>query len=143
MFGNTATWSVSGNSYTRKPCYTSITFHNFIFNPTAIEAIGDGKSNYYQKGERIMSRSKHKDDQLTLREKEVRELLIQGLSNKEIGRKLGISRKTVETHVRNIYQKTNAQPTSPRRRILEYKYTAHCNEQRNIPSREQIGRSLQ
>lgn len=39
------------------------------------------------------------------REAEVIELLVQGLSNKEIGEKLFIASRTVETHVYNIYRK--------------------------------------
>jgi len=43
---------------------------------------------------------------LTAREKEVLELIFEELSNKEIGEKLHISERTVETHRKNIYQKT-------------------------------------
>ena len=42
---------------------------------------------------------------LTPREREVLELLAQGMSNKEIGDKLFISEGTVKTHIHNIYQK--------------------------------------
>ena len=42
---------------------------------------------------------------LTEREKEVLVLLTQGLFNKEIGYKLGISEKTVKNHVSNIFRK--------------------------------------
>lgn len=43
---------------------------------------------------------------LTSREKEVLDLIFKELSNKEIGEKLHISERTVETHRKNIYQKT-------------------------------------
>jgi len=43
---------------------------------------------------------------ITNREKEITELLATGLSNKEIGKKLFISFRTVETHLFNIYKKT-------------------------------------
>ena len=43
---------------------------------------------------------------LTEREKEVLSLIFEEFSNKEIGEKLHISERTVETHRKNIYQKT-------------------------------------
>ena len=43
---------------------------------------------------------------LTDREKEVLSLIFEEFSNKEIGEKLSISERTVETHRKNIYQKT-------------------------------------
>ncbi|GHV45381.1 hypothetical protein AGMMS49546_31030 [Spirochaetia bacterium] len=45
---------------------------------------------------------------LTDREKQAVEKLIQGKSNKEIGESLFVSTKTVEAHLRNIYRKTGA-----------------------------------
>ena len=42
---------------------------------------------------------------LSKREKEVFELLVQGLSDKEITEKLFISLPTVRTHTRHIYEK--------------------------------------
>ncbi|MDX5339976.1 MAG: response regulator transcription factor [Cyclobacteriaceae bacterium] len=43
---------------------------------------------------------------LTVREKEVLELIFEELSNKEIGERLFISERTVETHRKNLYTKT-------------------------------------
>lgn len=43
---------------------------------------------------------------LTDREKEILTLIFEELSNKQIGEKLNISERTVETHRKNIYQKT-------------------------------------
>jgi DNA-binding NarL/FixJ family response regulator len=43
---------------------------------------------------------------LSSREKEIVNLIINGLSNKEIATKLYISESTVETHRKNIYRKT-------------------------------------
>jgi DNA-binding CsgD family transcriptional regulator len=45
------------------------------------------------------------DDPLTRREREIAELVAEGLNNPEIGRRLFISRRTVETHVEHIKQK--------------------------------------
>ena len=45
-------------------------------------------------------------NQLTHRENEVLELAILGLSNDEIAARLTISRRTVETHLRTVFQKT-------------------------------------
>lgn len=42
---------------------------------------------------------------LTAREWEIRGLIIRGMSNKEIGRRLEISDMTVKTHIRNLMQK--------------------------------------
>lgn len=42
---------------------------------------------------------------LTKRELEILRLVAEGLSNEEIGRKIFISRKTVKTHIRNIFDK--------------------------------------
>jgi DNA-binding NarL/FixJ family response regulator len=42
---------------------------------------------------------------LTPREQEVADLVVQGLNNVEIARKLFISRRTVESHVEHIKQK--------------------------------------
>jgi predicted ATPase/class 3 adenylate cyclase/DNA-binding CsgD family transcriptional regulator len=45
---------------------------------------------------------------LTARQQEVAALVARGLSNKEIGQRLGISRFTAETHVRNILERLGA-----------------------------------
>jgi len=44
-------------------------------------------------------------DRLTLREREVLELLVEGSANKQIARRLRITEKTVKTHVSSILQK--------------------------------------
>lgn len=46
---------------------------------------------------------------LTLREQEMANLIGQGLTNKEIAFKLGISEATVRTHIYNLFQKVGAQ----------------------------------
>lgn len=45
---------------------------------------------------------------LSGREKEIVDLMIHGLTNREISQKLSISESTVETHRKNIYRKTEA-----------------------------------
>lgn len=45
---------------------------------------------------------------LTPREQDVLRYMVQGLSNKEIARQLGVSENTVKTHVRHILAKLNA-----------------------------------
>lgn len=42
---------------------------------------------------------------LTPREQEILEYVIRGFSNREIAQQLGISWRTVDTHLRNIYRK--------------------------------------
>ena len=46
-------------------------------------------------------------ENLTPREMEVLQLVAQGLSNKELGKELTISEKTVKTHLSSIYSKLN------------------------------------
>ncbi|RFA26624.1 DNA-binding response regulator [Alkalilimnicola ehrlichii] len=48
------------------------------------------------------------DERLTQRETDILLLLIDGLSNREIGERLSISARTVETHRANIYRKIGA-----------------------------------
>lgn len=42
---------------------------------------------------------------LTPREREVLALVIQGMANKQIARRLGISEKTVKGHLTNLFQR--------------------------------------
>lgn len=56
----------------------------------------------------LINRLRFPEDEkvLTEREREVLKLIFDDLTNKEIGEKLFISERTVETHRKNIYQKT-------------------------------------
>ncbi|MCB9085063.1 MAG: helix-turn-helix transcriptional regulator [Bdellovibrionaceae bacterium] len=47
--------------------------------------------------------------ELSKREMEVAELVVQGLTNKEIAEKLFISASTLKTHLNNIYRKTKGE----------------------------------
>ena len=48
------------------------------------------------------------DRRLSEREREVAQILLQGKSNKQIALELGISNRTVEFHLRNMYTKLGA-----------------------------------
>jgi DNA-binding NarL/FixJ family response regulator len=50
-------------------------------------------------------RSPGPDTQLTVREQEVLEMIGDGLPNKTIARRLGISERTVKSHLTNVYQR--------------------------------------
>jgi two-component system response regulator FixJ len=64
----------------------------------------------------VRSRQRHQADraarerfaQLSEREREVLGLIVEGLTNKEIGRALGLSPRTVETHRANLFAKLQA-----------------------------------
>ncbi|EHR73696.1 response regulator [Burkholderiales bacterium JOSHI_001] len=65
----------------------------------------------------VKSRQHHQDDReartrhaaLSPREREVLGLIVEGLTNKEIGRALGLSPRTVETHRANLFAKLGAE----------------------------------
>jgi len=59
---------------------------------------------------------------LTEREQEVVKWVIQGMTNKEIASQLGISEKTVKTHLSNIFSKLNV---SKRLQLLLYRIVDH------------------
>ncbi|MBT3206737.1 MAG: response regulator transcription factor [Bacteroidetes bacterium] len=73
-----------------------------LFNRIAITKKSTGKNI-------ISFASKHN---LTERETEVVEYLLQGLSSKEIGEKLYMSKHTVDSHRRNILSKTDVKNTN-------------------------------
>ncbi len=65
----------------------------------------------------VRSRARNRDDhdarkryaQLSIREREVLGLIVAGLTNKEIGRALDVSPRTVETHRANLFAKLGAE----------------------------------
>ena len=85
----------------------------------AIKTVADGDVYYTNEVSNILTKSLIKqkrsfDDtrDLTEREKEILKLIVEGLSNKEIGDKLFISVRTVDTHRRNIMDKIEAKNTA-------------------------------
>jgi DNA-binding NarL/FixJ family response regulator len=78
----------------------------------AIDTIAQGNVYFSREvsNEILRSLSNKPDEEtyhLTEREIEIVKLISQELSNNEIGKKLCISERTVETHRKNIYRKTN------------------------------------
>jgi DNA-binding NarL/FixJ family response regulator len=49
--------------------------------------------------------AQRRDDALSAREEQVLRLLAQGMANKQIGRALGISERTVKVHVGNVFRR--------------------------------------
>ena len=64
-----------------------------------------------QQAQQLRDFNKHNAD-LTVREKEVMELLLQGWTNKDIGKNLGISPRTVEVHRQHIFEKFDVHSAS-------------------------------
>ena len=65
--------------------------------------LSDARIEAYASGPRAASPDAY--DALTAREREVLLLAAQGLTNPEIGTRLGISRRTAETHRANLLRK--------------------------------------
>lgn len=62
-------------------------------------------------GSQVVPKQRHTEifvPPLTVREADVLALVARGLSNPEIGQRLGVSLETVRTHVKHIYMKCNA-----------------------------------
>jgi DNA-binding NarL/FixJ family response regulator len=74
-------------------CLEKQAFDRATFRTTVAEAIAAGQAD---KGE---------IDKLTPREREVMELLVHGLANKEIARELVISTNTVKRYLKSIFEK--------------------------------------
>ena len=78
----------------------------------AIEEVNRGGSPMSGPIARMLVRSFHRpgrrpsgEIRLTAREEEVLNLVARGYRSKEIGEALGVSVQTVETHLRNVYEK--------------------------------------
>ncbi len=85
-----------------------------------------------------MTHSFHDNPTLSKREKDVLDFLIQGMSNKQLSFHMGISEKTIEKHVTNIYQKIGVRSRAeaivwamtPGNGDME---STHITESRDIP----------
>lgn len=91
---------------------------------TAIEKIANGgiyfSEDVLEELRRLDQRNKdNKEDHLTQRELEIIRLIEKEFSNKQIAQKLFISERTVETHRKNIFRKTN---TSSVIGLVKYAY---------------------
>lgn len=91
------------------------------FDPLAVvarvrEAVQAWEQRVQAGGER--RREFPRSELLTPREREVLEKIVQGASNKEIGRQLGISPRTVEVHRARIIEKLGARNTADLMRIV-------------------------
>ncbi|NDH53868.1 MAG: DNA-binding response regulator [Betaproteobacteria bacterium] len=86
----------------------------FLEKPVNDEALLEALQNGVR--QHVRSRQRHQADravrerfaQLSEREREVLGLIAEGLTNKEIGRALGLSPRTVETHRANLFAKLQA-----------------------------------
>lgn len=87
----------------------------FLEKPVNDEVLIEALQNAVR--QHVMSRERHQADraareryaQLSEREREVLGLIVAGLTNKEIGRALALSPRTVETHRANLFAKLQAE----------------------------------
>jgi RNA polymerase sigma factor (sigma-70 family) len=82
-------------------------FDNITLMERIAEALKKDKENREQRAERLVFENYL--GTLTVREKKVLSLIISGDSNKEIGKKIGISNRTVEAHRARIMEKMQAE----------------------------------
>jgi ATP/maltotriose-dependent transcriptional regulator MalT len=76
------------------------------FVTTGMEAFAErARRELIATGEIVRTRSVDTYDQLTPQEEQIARLAMHGLSNPQIGRKLFISGRTVEWHLRNVFTK--------------------------------------
>jgi FixJ family two-component response regulator len=87
---------------------------DFLTKPISGVSLHESLRTALHESERVNSRdqetqtAKQRIDSLTLRERQVMQLAVQGQANKEIARHLGISHRTVEIHRARVMQKTGA-----------------------------------
>ncbi len=86
---------------------------DFLLKPVDIEELTQTIEHYRSKqhNNKNLIKNHHIFECLSEREKEVLELLFQGLTSKEISQKLFISKTTVDTHRRKILEKTGLKST--------------------------------
>ncbi|MDR7379060.1 FixJ family two-component response regulator [Rhodoferax ferrireducens] len=103
----------------------------FLEKPVNDEALLEALQNAVR--QHVQSRTQHQADrqareryaQLSEREREVLGLIVAGLTNKEIGRALEVSPRTVETHRANLFAKLEAESLAQ----LIRSYAALADEQ--------------
>jgi len=78
----------------------------------AIEIVARGKTYLSDEVSKVLRKQDDSNIVLTRREKEVLELIADGLTNNEIGEKLFISPSTVDTHRKNLLAKFDAKNTA-------------------------------
>lgn len=83
----------------------------------AIETVIKGKTFLSDEAAHTLQKTDTSSIVLTRREKEVLELIAEGMTNTEIGQKLFISTTTVDTHRKNLLAKTLAKNTASLVRI--------------------------
>lgn len=111
MFNPTFIFVTAYNQYAIKAIKNEA--FDFLLKPVDIEELSETLDRYrlkcFKKTKTI--RNQHVFDCLSEREKDVLEFLLEGLSSKEIAEKLFISKTTVDTHRRNILDKTGLKST--------------------------------
>ena len=78
----------------------------------AIETVAKGKIYFNDEASKTLQKNEATHIILTRREKEVLELIAEGMTNNVIGQKLFISTATVDTHRKNLLAKLNAKNTA-------------------------------
>lgn len=82
--------------------------------------------------ERMRHSSEKRLANLSPRELEIAALLLEGLSNKEIARQLGISHRTVETHRANVMEKTHSTNLIELARLVEHHAESRKADHRSV-----------
>ena len=87
---------------------------DFLLKPVDIEELSETIERYRSKqnNDKNLTKNHHIFDCLSEREKEVLNLLLKGLTSKEIAKRLFISKATIDTHRRNILDKTGMKSTA-------------------------------
>jgi FixJ family two-component response regulator len=98
---------------------------DFLTKPVAAAVLRDSlraalhESRRAQGVDRQVQDARERVDSLTLRERQVMLLAVQGQPNKEIARRLGISYRTVEIHRARVMQKTAAETLLELARLVQ------------------------
>ena len=108
----------------------------FLENPVDDDVLLESLQNAVR--QHVHSRERHQADrharehyaQLSDREREVLGLIVEGLTNKEIGRALGLSPRTVETHRANLFAKLQVESLA---HLIRHYATLAAQEDRQAP----------